>query len=176
MPEAATTPSGNPTGAPQSDSTFRGGISALDKRCYKEAIALFQQAIDLERQEGAKNPKMKYVSWLGLALTLSQGRSDEGLKLCEQAVKREFFDPDLYCNLGIVYLRSRQKARAFEAFQKGLNLKPGHRRILEELEKYDQRSYPVFAFLPRNHLINRLAGRVRHRLRHLFGKIAPNEA
>src|SRR5437867_1320993 len=93
---------------------------------------------------------MKYVSYLGLALTLSQGKSEEGLKLCEQAVKREFFDPDLYCNLGIVYLRQRMKAPAFEAFQKGLNLKPGHMRILDELEKYDHRSEPFFTFLRRD--------------------------
>ena len=116
---------------------------------------------------------MKFVSYLGLALTLSQGKSDEGLKLCEQAVKREFFDPDLYCNLGMVYLRHRMKSPAFEAFQKGLNLKPGHRRILEELERYDHRSEPVFAFLPRGHALNRLAGRLRFRFRSLFDGAAP---
>ena len=151
-----------------SEAAWRNGVQVLERRCYKESIALFQQAIELERQEGSKNPRMKYVSYLGLALTISQGKSDEGMKLCEQAVKREFFDPDLFCNLGIVYLRHRMKSPAFEAFQKGLNLKPGHKRILEELEKYDQRTEPVFAFLPRGHALNRLAGRLRYRLRTLF--------
>ena len=156
-----------------SEVAWRNGLRSLERRCYKESIALFQQAIDLERQEGSKNPKMKFVSYLGLALTVSQGRSDEGLKLCEQAVKREFFDPDLYCNLGMVYLRHRMKSPAFEAFQKGLNLKPGHKRILEELEKYDHRSEPVFRFLPRDHPLNRLAGRLRFRFRSLFDGAAP---
>ncbi|MBI1951995.1 MAG: hypothetical protein HYS34_11620 [Acidobacteria bacterium] len=156
-----------------SEVAWRNGIQFLERRSYKESIALLRQAIDLERTEGTKNPRMKFVSYLGLALTLSQGRSDEGLKLCEQAVKREFFDPDLYCNLGIVYLRHRMKSPAFEAFQKGLNLKPGHRRILEELEKYDHRTEPVFAFLPRGHALNRLAGRLRFRLRSLFDGAAP---
>jgi len=151
-----------------SETAWRGGVQALERRNFKESISLFKQAIDLERQEGAKNPKMKFISYLGLALTLSQGKSEEGLKLCEQAVKREFFDPDLYCNLGIVYLRQRMKAPAFEAFQKGLNLKPGHMRILDELEKYDHRSEPFFTFLPRGHLLNRMAGRLRYRLRVLF--------
>ena len=152
-----------------SEVAWRNGLQSLERRCYKESIALFQQAIDLERQEGSKNPKMKFVSYLGLALTVSQGRSDEGLKLCEQAVKREFFDPDLYCNLGIVCLRNRKKARAFEAFQKALNLKPGHARTLEELERYERRGDPVFTFLPRSHPINRLAGHLRYRIRLLFG-------
>jgi tetratricopeptide (TPR) repeat protein len=158
-----------------SEVAWRNGLVSLERRSYKESIALFQQAIDLERQEGAKNPKMKFVSFLGLALTLSQGKSEEGLRLCEQAVKREFFDPDLYCNLGIVYLRNRLKAQAFEAFQKGLNLKSGHARILDELERYDRRCNPVLTFLPRGHYLNRLLGRVRFRLRHLFDRTAPQQ-
>jgi len=163
------------TPLPPSEVAWRNGMVTLERRSYKESIALFQQAIDLERQEGAKNPKMKYLSYLGLALTLSQGKSEEGQRLCEQAVKREFFDPDLYCNLGIVYLRNRLKAQAFEAFQKGLNLKAGHSRILEELEKYDRRGEPVLSFLPRGHYVNRLLGRVRFRLRHLFDGAAAQQ-
>ena len=163
------------TPLPPSEVAWRNGIMTLERRSYKDSIALFQQALDLERQEGAKNPKMKYVSYLGLALTLSQGKSEEGQRLCEQAVKREFFDPDLYCNLGIVYLRNRLKAQAFEAFQKGLNLKAGHSRILEELEKYDRRGEPVLSFLPRGHYVNRLLGRVRFRLRHLFDGAAAQQ-
>jgi len=163
------------TPVPPSEVAYRNGMASLERRSYKESILLFQQAIDLERQEGAKNPKMKYVSYLGLAITLSQGKSDEGQRLCEQAVKREFFDPDLYCNLGIVYLRNRLKAQAFEAFQKGLNLKAGHSRILEELEKYDRRGEPVFSFLPRGHFVNRMLGRVRVRLRQLLSGTATQQ-
>jgi tetratricopeptide (TPR) repeat protein len=163
------------TPLPPSEVAWRNGMVTLERRSYKESISLFQQAIDLERQEGAKNPKMKYMSYLGLALTLLQGKSEEGQRLCEQAVKREFFDPDLYCNLGIVYLRNRLKAQAFEAFQKGLNLKAGHARILEELEKYDRRGEPVLSFLPRGHYVNRLLGRLRFRLRHLFDGAAAQQ-
>jgi tetratricopeptide (TPR) repeat protein len=159
-----------------SEEIYRKGLVALEKRAYQEAITLFRAAIDQERREGTKNPRMRYVSYLGLAATLANPRSDEGLKLCEQAVRREFFDPDVYCNLGIALLRNRQKARAFEAFQKGLNLKPGYRRITDALNRYDRRTDPVFTFLPRNHPVNVLAGRVRHRLRALLGRTAENEA
>jgi Tfp pilus assembly protein PilF len=151
------------------EEAFRKALQALERRCYKEAVGLFQTAIEAERQDGsAKNPKMKYLSFLGLALTLSQGRSDEGQTLCEQAVKRDFFDADLFCNLGIVSLRNRQRAAAFEAFRKGLTLRPGYRRILDELERYERRGQPVFEFIPRDHPINRLAGLVRYRLRQLL--------
>ena len=159
----------------QSDISLRKGIAALERRCFQEAISLFQTAIDQERQEGAKNPRMRHVSYLGLALTLAQGKSEEGLKLCQQAAKRDFFDPEEFCNLGMVYLRHRQKALAFDAFKKGLGLRPDHRRILEELERYDRRTYPVFSFLPRNHPLNVFVGRLRYRLRHLFNRAAPTE-
>jgi tetratricopeptide (TPR) repeat protein len=165
MSEAGSIPVASSPSSVNADAAYRSALAAMERRSLKEAIALFQQAIDLERQEGVKNPKMKYVSYLGYALTLLHGKSEEGLKLCEQAVKRDFFDPDLYCNLAIVYLRHRQKRQAFAAFRKGLSLKPGHRRILDELERYDQRDYPVFRFLPRAHPVNVLAGRVRYRLR-----------
>jgi len=158
-----------------SEVAWRNGLQLLERRNFKDSIALFQQAIDLERQEGVKSPRMKFVSYLGLALTLAQGRSDDAIRLCEQAVKREFFDPDLFCNLGIVYLRNRQRGRAFDAFQRGLTLKPGHRRIREELDRYDRRSDPVLGFLPRQHPLNRLAGRVRARLRNLLGSTAESE-
>ncbi len=158
-----------------SEESFRKGLAALERRNYIESTSFLQAAIDLERQEGAKNPRMKYVSYLGLALTLTGSRSEEGVRLCEQAVKRDFFNPDLFCNLGIVYLRTRQKKRAFQAFQKGLNLKPGHQRIRDELDRYERRGLPVFSFLPRQHLVNRLAGRLRHRLRVLFNRAAANQ-
>jgi len=150
------------------DELFHKGLEALERRSYQQAVALFQEAIEAERQEGSKSPRMKYVSYLGLALTLGGVRSEEGLKLCLQAIRREFFDPDLYCNLGIVYLRHRQKAQAFEAFQKGLNLNPRHQRIRDELERYDRRCDPVFTFLPRSHMINRMFGALRHRFRLLL--------
>jgi len=152
-----------------SDDSFRKGLDALERRQYQQAISLIQEAIDLERQDASsKNPRMRYLSYLGLALTLAQERSEEGLKLCEQAMKRDFFDADLFCNLGIVYLRNRQKAPAFDAFRKGLALKPRHARIREELERHERREHPFFRALPRGHFLNRMAGQVRFRLRLLL--------
>jgi Tfp pilus assembly protein PilF len=128
----------------------------------------------MEKSQG--NTSMKYLSFLGLALVLSQGRSDEGLKMCEQAVKRDFFDPDLFCNLGIVLLRHRQRGPAFAALKRGLTLRPKYRRILDELERYERRSEPFFSFLARDHTMNVTAGRVRAWLREFLARFAPTEA
>ena len=160
-----------------SEEAFKRGLACLERRSYQEAAGCFQQSIDLDARPGQKSQSnMKYLSFLGLALNLAQVRSDEGLKMCEQAAKREFFDPDVFCNLGMVYLRHRQRGPAFAAFHRGLALRPKHRRILEELDRYDRRSAPVFSFLAREHALNILGGRLRSRLRALLGRLSPNEA
>lgn len=161
--------------AGSSEEAFRKGLACLEARSAREAASLFQEAIDLERQEGGPNPSMKYRSYLGLAMTLAHGRSEDAIRLCEQAAKREFFDADHFCNLGIVYLRNRKRGPAFKAFQRGLRLKPRHRRIMAELERHDRRSKPPFGFLPRNHPVNRLAGLWRARLRELLNPTRESE-
>jgi len=126
--------------------------------------------MEMEKQEGSPNPRMKHLSYLGLALTLSQGRSEEGQKMCEQAASREFYDADLFCNLGIVSLRNRRRKQAFEAFRKGLVLRPKHRRIVEELSRHERREPLVFSNLPRDHFLNVMGGKIRWRLRLLFSR------
>ncbi len=162
-----------PTSAEES---FKRGLACLERKTYQEAASYFQLSLDMEKQEGSKNNSMKALSFLGLTLNLSQVRSDEGLKLCEQAANRDFFDADLFCNLGVVYLRHRRRGPAFAAFKRGLILRPKHRRILEELERYDRRSEPTFPFLARDHAINVMVGRLRARFRDLMERFAPTEA
>jgi tetratricopeptide (TPR) repeat protein len=140
---------------------FRLGLAHLKRRAHKEAAACFQQAIDLERDSPGKPARMKYLSFLGLALSMIDGRSEEALKLCRQAVHKEFYNADLLCNMGIVYLRNRQRGPAFDAFDRGLKLKPDHPRILAVLDRHDKRGQPLFGFLPREHPVNRLGGRLR---------------
>jgi tetratricopeptide (TPR) repeat protein len=159
------------TNPPNSDELFRRGLEALDRKQYQQAIVMIQSAIEQDRQEGAsKGPRMRFMSYLGLALNLSQGRSDEGLKLCEQAAKRDFFDADIFCNLGIVHLRHRQKGPAFDAFRKGLALKHRHARILYELARIERRDAPVFPWLARDHFLNHSAGVLRYRMRQIFNR------
>ncbi len=149
---------------------FRRAMESLEGKQYQQCIGLLRAAMDLEKQEGNHNTRMRYLSYLGLALTLSQGRSEEGMKLCEQAAKREFFDADLFCNLGIVCMRNRRRKEAFEAFRKGLALKPQHRRIREELGRYERRERPVFPALARSHFLNVTFGKWRYRLRLMFNR------
>ena len=147
---------------------FQRALESLEGRQYQQCLGLIRAAMEMEKQEGNPATRMKYLSYLGLALTLSQGRSEEGQKMCEQAASRDFFDANLFCNLGIVSLRNRRKKQAFEAFRKGLTLKPTHERILEELSRHERREPSVFSFLPRNHVLTIPAGQLRWWYRSLF--------
>ncbi|MCI0657500.1 MAG: hypothetical protein L0170_10585 [Acidobacteria bacterium] len=155
-----------------SEELFQRGLNYLEHKQYQQSIKLIQAAMEQEKAEGGANKgtSMRHLSFLGLALVLSNGRSGEGLKLCEQATKRDFFDADIFCNLGIAYMRSRQKGPAFEAFRKGLALMPRHRRILEELSRVERRESRVFRGLARDHFLNYSFGVLRHRLRLLFNR------
>jgi len=149
----------------QAEQSFQEGLEALNTRKYREAAAHFQKAMEHETSDGpVKLVRLKYGSYFGLALTLAEGRSQEGQKLCEQAARREFLDADLFCNLGIVSLRNRKKKLAFQAFEKGLAIRPNHPRILEQLAQYERRGAPVFPGLSRDHFLNRVFGKLRYRL------------
>jgi uncharacterized protein HemY len=158
------------------EEAYKSGMACLERKTYKEAASYFQTALDLDRVQSQRSRNMKCLSFLGLALNLAHGRSDEGLKMCEQAAKRDFFDPDLFCNLGMVYMRHRQRGPAFAAFKRGLTLRPRDRRILEEMARYDRRARPFFPFLPRDHVANVLFGRLRVRLREFLDRFSPSEA
>lgn len=153
-----------------SEECFLCGSNALKNHYYIEAITYFKKAIDLERLENPNSACTKYNSYLGLALSLAKDNTNEGLRLCQKAVERDFLNPDLYCNLGIVYARRRQKRLAFEVFGEALALKPGHRRTLDVLARYERRGKVIFPFLPRTHSINRTLGRVRYHLRQRFAQ------
>jgi tetratricopeptide (TPR) repeat protein len=149
---------------------FRLGLAHLGRRAHQEAAACFQRAVDLDREAPSASTRMRYISFLGLAVSMLDGRSNEAVELCRRAVKRQFYDPDLLCNLGIVYLRQRQRGPAFHCFERGLKLRPNHPRILAELGRHASRGRPMFGFLPRDHTVNRLAGLLRFRLIDLFDR------
>jgi tetratricopeptide (TPR) repeat protein len=161
-----------PEATPQSaEELFQRGINYLEHKQYQQSIKLIQAAMEQDKLDGAnKGTSMRHLSYLGLALVLSSSRSEEGLKLCQQATKRDFFDADIFCNLGIAYMRNRLKGPAFDAFRKGLALVPRHRRILEELARVERRDSRVFSKLSRDHFLNYFFGLFRHRMRLLFNR------
>jgi tetratricopeptide (TPR) repeat protein len=138
---------------------FKAGVFLLRRDKTKEALTAFKRSLLVRENEP------RYMSYTGLCLALALGKVREGQVLCEKAVEREFYRPELFLNLGRVYMLAGNRRKAHMAFRKGLALDRENRDIRVQLERMGVRKPPVFPFLDRRHPINKLAGKVLYRLR-----------
>jgi len=142
------------------EESFLKGIEALGEGRRLEALALFEAAIALERQLGASRSQPRYLSYYGLCLALETQRTGDGLELCRESVHAEFYNADLYCNLGRVLLAGKRRKEAYQAFRNGLKWEKGHAAIQRELRAMGLRRRPVLRFLSRSNPINVLLGQM----------------
>jgi tetratricopeptide (TPR) repeat protein len=145
--------------------SFRKGLQALDVGSSLEALAFFESALNLEERSGNPAPRMKYLSYYGLALSLAAGRTEEAIQMCEKALSVEFYNPDLYLNAARVYLAAGERRRAHKAVCQGLRIEKRHQGLLMMIKSMGLRKLPLFKFLPRQHMLNRMTGRLRENLR-----------
>ena len=152
---------------PSMDAAFDIGKAEGDRENYREALPHFQAMLEALKQQNegkpAKFSEPPHQSYYALCMTMVYGPSREAIQLSERAVSREFYNPDLYCNLGLVYMRCGKRGPAFRAFRRGLALKPSHQRIGHALAKYEMRQRRIFSFLTRGNILNRLVGMLRFR-------------
>lgn len=134
-------------------------ISLLRKERAGEALGRLEQAHALD--PGCARVRSHY----GLCLALAERRFEKAVELCRSAVKQEFFNPELYLNLARVHLLFGFKAEALRYLRRGKMIDPGNPEILGELRRLGRRRSQVLGFLPRGHLLNRLLGRARERIR-----------
>jgi tetratricopeptide (TPR) repeat protein len=142
--------------------SFARGLEALGAGRGVEALALFEAAIEIEKRAGASRPQPRYLSYYGLCLALQANRPRDGLSFCREAASVEFFNPDVFCNLGRVLLAMDRRKDAYQAIRKGLSLQPGHAGLRQELERMGRRRPPTVSFLSRRNPINILLGRLQH--------------
>jgi len=140
------------------------GILYVKEGNYQEGFRLLKDAMG---KFGGKKPEEippALLSYYGLCLAYHHDIKT-GLEHCHEALKREFYHPDLYLNLGRVYLKANQKASAVQIFYKGLTLDDDHKGILSELNRLGIRMTPIIRFLPRGHFLNRVLGQIRYRMK-----------
>ncbi|MCK4509785.1 MAG: tetratricopeptide repeat protein, partial [Desulfuromonadales bacterium] len=81
----------------------------------------------------------------------------QAMNLCREALQKEPDNPDHYYQLSRIYLVAGKKRQAIKSLRKGLKFKR-HQLIIDELNRLGARKEPVFAALPREHLLNRSVG------------------
>jgi tetratricopeptide (TPR) repeat protein len=121
----------------------------------------------LSRALGAKSrvalPPSSF-SYLGYGLALFEGRFDDGVRLCRRAVELEASNPELHLNLARALYLAGRRGEAVQALGLGLRLDPRCGDLLAMQRRIGSRRQPVIVFLHRDHILNRLLGRLRHAL------------
>ncbi len=127
------------------------GISLAREGRYKAALDVFDQDICFTQNAAA-------MAYYALCLAEEERNFERALSLCLMAVEKEFYNPDVYLNLGRILVLNRQKSTALKAFKKGLGYDGANRDIIAEIRRLGLRRRPVFTFLPRQHPLNKYLG------------------
>jgi len=137
---------------------------------YQKGLRLLQQgahpdAYDhLSRAYLAAPQEATYRSAYALGLALIRGQFLGAVELARGAVREEFYNPDLYLNLAKIYEAFGFKAEAIRYLKRGLMVDPEAEELRCMLDRFGVRRRPPLRFLPREHLANRLLGRLHARL------------
>lgn len=127
------------------------GIALSKEGRYTEALKIFDQDLCFTQHPAA-------MSYYAISLANVEGNYDKAISLCLMAAEKEFYNPDIYFNLGRIFLLNGQKSVAVRAFKKGLKFDSSHSAILSELKSLGLRRKPVCSFLPRQNFVNKYLG------------------
>jgi cytochrome c-type biogenesis protein CcmH/NrfG len=140
------------------DHWFAVGRHLVEEERFAEALPAFEKAL------GAVADEPRYLSFYGLCLTKTRRDPVKGKTLCEAAVRKEFYRTELLANLATVLLAQGNRKRAVGILHRGLRLDRENRQLNQLLQQVGLRKTPILPFFERNHLLNRLAGKLRHSL------------
>ena len=142
--------------------SFRKGVQAM-KSNQTEAMAFFEASLLLDSRAQKSSGQPRYRSYYGLCLSSTKGKMKEALKLCRKACEDEFYNYEVWFNLGKVEHEAGNRHKAHKALVRALRLSPSKAEIKEELKRLGLRRPPVFSFLSRDHFLNRIIGRMTYR-------------
>jgi tetratricopeptide (TPR) repeat protein len=128
---------------------FTKGLEALAEGNTLSALSYLEKAINIDN-----SPIIS--SYYALCIAKARGQVSKAISLCEEAIKREPQNSQLYLNLGRIYLITN-KEDAIKTFREGLNYET-NQQIIDELNKLGPRKSPILPFLKRSNPINKYLG------------------
>lgn len=139
------------------DELFEMGMEALHEKRYADAVHYLQRAVD-----GQRSPE--YLSQLALAVAHEKHDIKAAVALCQEAIRMDPRNPELFLRLGVVYLIADNRKDAIRTFRLGLRVgkSPAINRWLQIL---GHRQPPVLPFLSRSNAVNRYLGKLRGKMR-----------
>lgn len=133
------------------------GIRLAREEHYHDALKVFDQDLSF-----AQNPTA--MSYYALSLAAAEDNYERAISLCLIAAEKEFYNQDVYLNLGRIFLMNGQKTYAIKAFKKGLKIDSTHEGIICELKRLGIRRRPVLSFLERQHPVNKFLGLLSYKI------------
>lgn len=127
------------------------GMGMAREGRYEDALRVFDQDLCFTQHPTA-------MSYYAVSLANVEGNYDKAISLCLMAAEKEFYNPEIYLNLGRIFLMNGQKAVAIRAFRKGLKFDNSNGHLLSEMKRLGLRRRPVITFLPRQSPINKFLG------------------
>jgi len=135
---------------------FRSGLAFLRGGDAHKALPHLRCALDHE----PANPF--YISYVGVAIAAAEQKWAEAEKLCHSAMRMNRRQAQLYLNLAEVYVAADRKQDAADILARGLHYAPCDQRLQMALDHLAMRRPAVLPFLPRQHVLNRNLGKIRH--------------
>jgi tetratricopeptide (TPR) repeat protein len=146
------------------EASFNRGMEALKTSGReREALALFEAALTLDSRASGTSGAPRYRSFYGLCLGLYGGKMRQGLALCRKAAEEEFYQPDVWRNLGRLEMEAGNRPEAHAAFVRALRLAPRDSELRRLLVVLGMRRTPIVPFLSRSNRVNVFLGRLTYR-------------
>ena len=138
---------------------YQNAKDALRAKDYRAAERAFRMVLDSISERHGQYSNV--LSFYGLTKVLNTG--ENGLLLCRDAASTEVFEGEVFLNLACAEWHSGNRKRAVDAIRHGVKIDADNQQLNHACTQLDRRKKCCFSFLPRNHKLNRLVGRLRRR-------------
>lgn len=132
---------------------FDRGMELLGKGEMLKALPFFEKSSALEPSNSM------CLSYLALLTGLERGLVQEAVEMAQRAIAQSPEIPELYVNLGRLYIKAGKTEDALNAVRQGIKngITPEAQQLLNEISP---RMSPFFSFLPRGNFLNRIIGKL----------------
>ncbi len=149
---------------------FEQALTLMEKGQYLKALEILKNLVE-NTDSSIYEIKPAYLSYYGYLTGTVHHDYKKAISMCNDAISKEFFHPDFYLNLGKLYLITGNKSMAIKTFYKGLKIDKTHEALLAQIKELGIRKKPLFTFLHRANLLNKITGRIRNLILKSRGRI-----
>lgn len=141
----------------ESQELFRRAEACIVRGNFEKAEALLADTVKISPE----NPT--YLSYYGLCVGML-GDLGEAEKYCLKAVKLSPSNPIILVNLGRILLEQGYRKEARDQFSRAYAIDNTNSAAALELSGMGVRRQPILPFISRNHPLNMILGKMRHKL------------